>query len=106
MSAITAPCATSARRPCPVDIDFGDVSMAMRDLLRRMGKKRFNAGTAATMFFLNATNPQTIRIARKLMIDWGYKAQRAGQPTAQGLRARADAPAAGHAPAGRRCASR
>ena len=46
--------------PCPVDIDFGDVSMAMRDLLRRMGKKRFNAGTAAAMFFLNATNPQTI----------------------------------------------
>ena len=44
--------------PCPVDIDFGDVSMAMRDLLRRMGKKRFNAGTAASMFFLNATNPR------------------------------------------------
>ncbi len=44
-------------KPCPVDIDFGDVSMAMRDLLRRMGKKRFNPGTAASMFFLNATNP-------------------------------------------------
>ncbi len=41
--------------PCPVDIDFGDVSMAMRDLLRRMGKKKFNPGTAASMFFLNAT---------------------------------------------------
>jgi Fe-S oxidoreductase len=64
--------------PCPVDIDFGDVSMAMRDLLRRMGKKRFNPGSAATMFFLNATNPQTIKLARKLMIDWGYKAQRLG----------------------------
>jgi FAD/FMN-containing dehydrogenase/Fe-S oxidoreductase len=62
--------------PCPVDIDFGDVSMAMRDLLRRMGKKRFNPGTAASMFFLNATNPQTIKLARKVMIDWGYKAQR------------------------------
>jgi len=62
--------------PCPVDIDFGDVSMAMRDLLRRMGKKRFNPGTAASMFFLNATNPQTIKMARKVMIDWGYKAQR------------------------------
>jgi FAD/FMN-containing dehydrogenase/Fe-S oxidoreductase len=62
--------------PCPVDIDFGNVSMAMRDLLRRMGKKRFNAGTAASMFFLNATNPQTIKMARKVMIDWGYKAQR------------------------------
>jgi len=64
--------------PCPVDIDFGDVSMAMRDLLRRMGTKRFNAGTAASMFFLNATNPQTIQLARKLMIDWGYRAQRTG----------------------------
>ena len=62
--------------PCPVDIDFGNVSMAMRDLLRRMGKKRLNVGTAASMFFLNATNPHTIKLARKLMIDWGYKAQR------------------------------
>jgi FAD/FMN-containing dehydrogenase/Fe-S oxidoreductase len=62
--------------PCPVDIDFGDVSMAMRDLLRRMGKKRFNPGTAASMFFLNATNPQTVKLTRKVMIDWGYKAQR------------------------------
>ena len=59
--------------PCPVDIDFGDVSMAMRDLLRRMGRKRFNPGTAASMLFLNATNPETI----KLTLDWGYKAQRA-----------------------------
>jgi FAD/FMN-containing dehydrogenase/Fe-S oxidoreductase len=62
--------------PCPVDIDFGNVSMAMRDLLRRMGKKRFNAGTAASMFFLNATNPQTIKMTRTVMIGWGYKAQR------------------------------
>jgi len=62
--------------PCPVDIDFGNVSMAMRDLLRRMGKKRFNPGTAASMFFLNATNPQTIKLTRLALIDWGYKAQR------------------------------
>src|ERR1035438_1313165 len=62
--------------PCPVDIDFGDVSMAMRDLLRRMGKKRFNPGTAASMFFLNATNPETIKLTRLCLIDWGYKAQR------------------------------
>jgi Fe-S oxidoreductase len=62
--------------PCPVDIDFGDVSMAMRDLLRRMGKKRFNVGTAASMFFLNATNPQTIKLTRLGLIGWGYKAQR------------------------------
>ena len=62
--------------PCPVDIDFGDVSMNMRNLLRKMGKKKFNPGTAASMFFLNATNPQTINLTRKVMIEWGYKAQR------------------------------
>ncbi|HWK74907.1 MAG TPA: FAD/FMN-binding oxidoreductase [Povalibacter sp.] len=67
--------------PCPVNIDFGDVSMAMRDLLRRMGKKRFNPGTAASMFFLNATNPETIKLTRKAMIDWGYKAQRMANRT-------------------------
>ncbi|QDX20391.1 DUF3683 domain-containing protein [Pandoraea pnomenusa] len=64
--------------PCPVKIDFGDVTMNMRNLLRKMGKKKFNPGSAAGMFFLNATNPETINITRKVMIDWGYKAQRFG----------------------------
>jgi FAD/FMN-containing dehydrogenase/Fe-S oxidoreductase len=70
--------------PCPVDIDFGEVSMAMRNLLRKMGQKRFNPGTAASMFFLNATNPQTINLTRKVMIDWGYKAQRIGHDLLKG----------------------
>jgi FAD/FMN-containing dehydrogenase/Fe-S oxidoreductase len=71
--------------PCPVDIDFGDVSMAMRDLLRRAGKKRFNAGTAASMFFLNATNPETVRLGRKLMIDYGYRLQRFASTLLRGV---------------------
>ena len=62
--------------PCPVDIDFGNVSMSMRNLLRKMGKKKFNPGAAASMLFLNATNPQTIHLLRTGMIEWGYKAQR------------------------------
>ncbi len=62
--------------PCPVDIDFGDVTIAMRNLLRRGGHKKFNPGTAASMFFLNATDPTTIKLTKKLMIDWGFKAQR------------------------------
>ena len=64
--------------PCPVNIDFGDVTMNMRNLLRKMGQQRFNPGTAASMFFLNATSPDTIHLARKAMIGWGYKAQRLG----------------------------
>ncbi len=62
--------------PCPVDIDFGDVSIAMRNTLRKQGKKRVNPGTAAAMLFLNATDPATIKLVRKGMIDWGYRAQR------------------------------
>jgi FAD/FMN-containing dehydrogenase/Fe-S oxidoreductase len=75
--------------PCPVDIDFGDVSMRMRDLLRRLGKRRFDPGKAAAMFFLNTRDARSIRVARKLMIDWGYRAQRLGArllaPLARGL---------------------
>ncbi|MFY4698298.1 DUF3683 domain-containing protein [Burkholderia glumae] len=65
-------CAT----PCPVKIDFGDVTMNMRNLLRKMGKKKFNPGQAAGMFFLNATNARTINAARSVMMGVGYKAQR------------------------------
>ena len=61
--------------PCPVDIDFGDVSMEMRHLLRSMGKKSANPGTATAMFFLNAKSPKVINATRKVM-DIGYKAQR------------------------------
>ncbi len=64
------------KNPCPVDIDFGDASIAMRNLLRRQGKKKFNPRTAAAMFFLNATDPATVKLAKRLMIDWGFRAQR------------------------------
>ncbi|MEX0638350.1 MAG: DUF3400 domain-containing protein, partial [Burkholderiales bacterium] len=63
--------------PCPVDIDFGDVSIAMRNLLRRAGKRRFNPGTRAAMLFLTATDPRAIRLARAALVRWGYTLQRA-----------------------------
>jgi hypothetical protein len=62
--------------PCPVNIDFGDVSMAMRNLLRKMGQKSFRPGNAAAMLFLNAKNPDTIRAMRRAMVGVGFKAQR------------------------------
>ena len=62
--------------PCPVDIDFGEVSMNMRNLLRKMGQKSFRPGNTAAMFFLNATSPQTIKFMRSVMVDVGFKAQR------------------------------
>jgi FAD/FMN-containing dehydrogenase/Fe-S oxidoreductase len=71
--------------PCPVKIDFGDVSMNMRNLLRKMDKKSFRPGNAAAMFFLNATNPETIKFMRSAMVDVGFKAQRLANDLLRGL---------------------
>ena len=62
--------------PCPVKIDFGDVTMNMRNLLRKMGKKSFRPGNALAMAMLNATNPDTIKLLRSAMVGVGFKAQR------------------------------
>ncbi|BBP46482.1 FAD-linked oxidase [Thiosulfatimonas sediminis] len=56
--------------PCPVNIDFGDVSIRMRNILTNMGKKRFSLTTKAALFFLNTTNPTSINLMRKTMIGW------------------------------------
>jgi FAD/FMN-containing dehydrogenase/Fe-S oxidoreductase len=71
--------------PCPVKIDFGDVSMNMRNLLRKMGKKSFRPAGAAAMFMLNATNPETIKLARSAMVGLGMKAQRLANDLFKGL---------------------
>ena len=63
--------------PCPVDIDFGEVSITMRKILKDRGQKNFSLGTKASMAFLNVKDPATIKIMRKGMIDWGFQAQRA-----------------------------
>jgi len=64
--------------PCPVNIDYGDVSIAMRNFLREQGKKHFNPGTSFAMTYLNLKDPLTIRMMRTFMVDFGYRAQRAG----------------------------
>ncbi len=71
--------------PCPVNIDFGDVTIRMRKILAQTGKKRFNPGTWAAMQFLNATHPATIKALRKGMLEWGFK----GIGLAHGLARRA-----------------
>ena len=65
-------------KPCPVDIDFGDVSVAMRNFLRKQNKKRFSPGTAASMTFLSLKDPSTVKLMRGVMMDFGFKAQRLG----------------------------
>ncbi len=62
--------------PCPVDIDFGEVSSLIKNILLEKGKKRFNAGNWLAMSFLNVTNPRTIRWLRLGLIKAGYRSQR------------------------------
>ncbi len=71
--------------PCPVDIDFGDVSVRMRSILRAQGKKRFSPAGWLAMAFLNVTDPRVIRLMRKAMIEWAYSGQRLAHRLLKGV---------------------
>jgi len=60
--------------PCPVNIDFGDVSIHMRQLLTRHGKKKSSLGTKAAIAFLNVKNPLAVTIMRNALARGGFKA--------------------------------
>ena len=84
-SPTTAPSATSA----PTRARWTSTSATSRSrcatCCASIGTRNFNPGTAASMFFLNATNPRDDQgHARQLMIDWGYKAQRLAYRAGQG----------------------
>ena len=69
--------------PCPVNIDFGDVSIMMRTILRNRKQKRLSLTSKAAMTFLNITDPASIKMMRKVMIEWAYKGQRIGHKLAR-----------------------
>jgi Fe-S oxidoreductase len=64
--------------PCPVNIDFGDVTIRMRNILKQRGRRRARPATLASMAFLNIKDPATIKLMRKGLIQWGYAGQRLG----------------------------
>ncbi len=70
-------------KPCPVDIDFGDVSIKMKSILIKQNKRRTNIAAKMSMAYLNATSPWKIKLAKKLLIDVGYKAQNIAARLAQ-----------------------
>ena len=64
--------------PCPVDIDFGLVTIRMRELLKSRGVQSDPLAKQMALAFLTTTDSRTIRFARKAFIQWGYAAQRLG----------------------------
>ncbi len=62
--------------PCPVNIDFGDVTIKMRHILKKQGQRRENRVTKMSMAFLNMTSPGKIKLMRGGLIQAGYLGQR------------------------------
>ncbi len=71
--------------PCPVDIDFGDVTMRMRRILAQRGHRRFSPGAWAAMQLLNATDPRAIGALRKGLGTWGFKSMNLAHGVAAAL---------------------
>ncbi|MBE9560310.1 MAG: DUF3683 domain-containing protein, partial [Proteobacteria bacterium] len=64
--------------PCPVNIDFGDVSIHMRHLLTKHGKKKSNLGAKAAIAFLNVKGPFIVNAMRTVLARGGFKAINTG----------------------------
>ncbi len=83
--------------PCPVDIDFGKVTMRLRRILVERGKKRFSPGAWAAMRFLNATDPRAVHLLRLGLGRWGFAGINLAHKVARALgllRRRTSVPAA------------
>ncbi len=64
--------------PCPVNIDFGDVSIHMRQLLSKHGKKNSNLATRAAITFLNVKSPFSVKALRTVLAIGGFQAINSG----------------------------
>ena len=62
-------------KPCPVNIDFGDVTVAVRNYLSDAGHKRTTPVAAVGQALLNATSPRAIKALRTAMVRTGFPAQ-------------------------------
>ncbi|MDX8405159.1 MAG: DUF3683 domain-containing protein [Mariprofundus sp.] len=62
--------------PCPVNIDFGEVTENLRALLKDKGESRFNIGTRLSMMFLLIKDPRAVHLMREVVIRWGYAGHR------------------------------
>jgi len=61
--------------PCPVNIDFGDVTIQMREILRQLGHRRSSLVTKLSLAFLNTTRASTIKLLRTVLIRSAYPVQ-------------------------------
>jgi D-lactate dehydrogenase (cytochrome) len=78
-------------KPCPVDIDTGEVSVLEREILAARGYKDFPAITRLTLQYLENRSPVFNRIFRNTVIRFGGAVQRAGSKISAPLQPSGDA---------------
>ncbi len=62
--------------PCPVNIDFGEVTERMRALLKAKGQARFNFASKVSLAFLTTQHAGAVNVMREVLIRWGYNGHR------------------------------
>jgi len=62
--------------PCPVNIDFGDVTIKLRKILKANDKRKINIGAKMSMAYLNMTEPFGVKLGYRLLLRTGFKMQR------------------------------
>lgn len=62
--------------PCPVKINFGEVTILIRNFLERMNCHHDPIAKKAGMKFLEISSNNGVELARKGLVQWGFKAQR------------------------------
>ena len=64
--------------PCPVNIDFGAVTLNIRYLLMERKKRKFKPVTAFTLYYLRQKGYYINKVFRLLLLRMGYSFQRMG----------------------------
>jgi Fe-S oxidoreductase len=65
-------------KPCPVDIDTGEVSVLERGILGALGHQRTTGATSATLRYLDSRSPALNAAFRATVVRLGGAVQRAG----------------------------
>lgn len=64
--------------PCPVGIDFAEVSLSIRNLLKERKRSETKFVTSFVLFYLKRRGYYFNKIFRVLLLKWGYSMQRMG----------------------------
>lgn len=79
-------------KPCPVDIDTGEVSIRERRILEGWGYKHTSFMTKQTLNYLNSQSPNYNNAFRTMVVKLGGSVQRMGQKLASPIQPEDEAP--------------